>query len=339
VGTEHYAAVADMLQNASNAETLSKVIRARSRVTTLQRDASDAPELLRGIQGRIAALTESRTRLEQLIGELGTRIENLPVAEIAEREAARSKLEKAVARLIEEIGAIKQKAKVSEDELATLKKQSERLMRHNRRAQRLLNRRNLADESRKLLEEALGKYETTARIAIKDKVDAILSDVAHRDYACDLGDDFSLRLQMRSGHGIPKSGGENQLLSLVFIGALVQYAASRLNDNTVVLRPGTVAPLVLDAPLGQLDVDYQEAVAKYLPTLADQVVLLLSSSQCGPRVLDALEPRIGAEYVLISENTEPRGERRDSRLMIGAKEFVCSEFNRPRQMTRIERIR
>jgi DNA sulfur modification protein DndD len=107
----------------------------------------------------------------------------------------------------------------------------------------------------------------------------------------------------------------------------------------VVLRPGTIAPLVLDAPLGQLDQDYQEAVARYLPRLAGQVVLLLSSSQCGPRVLDALEPRIGAEYVLVSENTEPRGGRGESRLMIGSKEYAGSEFSRPRQMTRIERIR
>lgn len=338
-GSEQYAAVADMLRSASSPDTLGKVVRGRSRVTTLQREAADAPEALRVIQARIAALTTRRAQLEQEIAELGTKIENLPISEIAEREKARAALEKGIRKLTEEIGGAKVLLKNVEEEIAELQRETERIAKTNKKAQRVLKRRKLADESRILLEAMLETYEEEARGAVKAKVDSILSEVAHRDYLCDLGDDFALRLQMRSGHSIPKSGGENQLLSLVFMGALVQFAASRINDKNVVLRPGTVAPLVLDAPLGQLDVDYQEAVARYLPTLGEQVVLLLSSSQCPPRVFDALEPRVGAEYVLISENTEARGSRADSRMMIGAKEYVCSEFGRPRQMTRIERVR
>lgn len=338
-GTEHYAAVADMLRHASNTDTLGKVVRGRSRVMTLERDAADAPEALREIQARLAGLTTRRAMLEQEIAELGMKIESSPISEIAEREKARAALEHNITKLIEEIGGAKVLLEKLEGKIAEAKRETERITRTNEKAQRVLRRRKLVDDSRALLEAMLRTYEDEARESIKEKVDAILGEVAHRDYLCDLGEDFALRLQMRSGHGIPKSGGENQLLSLVFIGALVQFAASRLGDKNVVLRPGTVAPLVLDAPLGQLDMDYQEAVAQYLPKLAEQVVLLLSSSQCPPRVLDALEPRIGAEYVLISENVEPRGSRADSRLMIGSKEYVCSEFGRPRQMTRIERIR
>lgn len=337
--SEFYASVADLLRNASNAETHNKIVRAQARVNMLQKEAIDAPEQLRTIQTRISTAATKRTKVEQEIGELGKKIENLPFSEGPERERARISLEREVRKFTEEAGGIRVLIGQIELEISDLQKEQERATRHNKRAQKVLRRRQMVDECRTQLENTLATYETDARTAIRRQVNSILAEVAHRDYECDLGDDFSLRLQLRSGHGVPKSGGENQLLSLVFMGALMQFAASRISDKSVILRPGTVAPLVLDAPLGQLDVDYQEATSRHVPNLGEQVILLLSSSQCGPRVLEALEPRIGAEYVLISENPGPRGARRDSRLILASKEMSCSEFNRPRYMTRIERIR
>jgi hypothetical protein len=118
----------------------------------------------------------------------------------------------------------------------------------------------------------------------------------------------------------------------------VKFAASRINDETEILKPGTVAPLILDAPFGQLDPSYQESTASHIPKLAEQVVLLVSSSHGNPRVLEALRPYIGAEYILFSDNKEVRGLKDETRLIIHGKEYMTSRFSQPRTMSRIERV-
>ncbi|WP_204310755.1 hypothetical protein, partial [Escherichia coli] len=67
-------------------------------------------------------------------------------------------------------------------------------------------------------------------------------------------------------------------MSLAFTAALVAFAKSRVGMEDAILTPGTVAPLVLDAPIGHLDKSYRRATAEFLPEMAGQVVLLLSSS-------------------------------------------------------------
>src|SRR4051812_40482268 len=113
---------------------------------------------------------------------------------------------------------------------------------------------------------------------IQDEVNAILEVVAHKDFRCRISDSFAIEMILNE-RATAKSGGENQLLSLAFIASLVRFAAERIDADDLVLKPGTMAPLVLDAPLGQLDPSYQESVAEFLPKLAHQVVLLVSGSQ------------------------------------------------------------
>lgn len=50
-GTEHWNAVTDLLKKASNAEAMSRVVRARARVSVLRDEANDAAEALNRIQG------------------------------------------------------------------------------------------------------------------------------------------------------------------------------------------------------------------------------------------------------------------------------------------------
>ena len=127
-------------------------------------------------------------------------------------------------------------------------------------------------------------------------------------------------------------------MSLAFIASLVKFSASRINSTELILKPGTMAPLVLDAPLGQLDPSYQESVAEFLPKLAHQVVLLVSGSQGGEAVLKALQPYVAAEYVLIQENRGSQGKKKQLKCVLRGKERDLVLYNRPRNMTHIERL-
>lgn len=336
--SKEWRAVAELLKNASKAETMGRVVRARGRVNQLREEAADAPKALESIQARLGKFVDTRRRLEQEVAELGQKIEDLPLAEIAELEKAQKKLDQKIQQKREELGGVRGKINQLNLEKHQLERDLEKAARTNKLAQKLLNRRQLVVRSGELLSGLLKQYEEQARKTIQDEINDILKQVAHRDYQCRLKPNFSIELTFSDGRLTPKSGGENQLLSLVFIASLVKYAASRIDDDDLILKPGTVAPLVLDAPFGQLDTNYQEETARSIPKLAEQVVLLVSSSQGNKRVLKALEPFIGAEYVLFSENKETRGTKKETSLDLHGKKYVTSVFNRPKAMTRIERI-
>ena len=148
-----------------------------------------------------------------------------------------------------------------------------------------------------------------------------------------------MELLYPEGNAVPRSGGENQLMSLAFTSALIEYSRLRAGASGEILSPGTVAPLVLDSPFGQLDAQYREATASFVPRMASQVVLLVSSSQGDKTVMDALEPHIGAEYVLVSENRGDRGAKPDDSIVVQGREWRASLYNQDRTMTRIEKVR
>jgi DNA sulfur modification protein DndD len=276
-------------------------------------------------------------RLEQLLAELGARIEAIPIDDIREREASRKKKARELADVNQKLGECNVRWRQASDEEDKLKRLQNSLASKNKKAKGVVRRRELVVGALQLLDREVAAYETEARSELEQRVNEILETVAHKDFAARLGDDYELDLLL-TGKATAKSAGENQLLSLAFIAALVRFAADREDDDDSILKPGVVAPLILDAPLGQLDPMYQVSVAKFLPTLADQVVLLLSGSQGSDRVIDALRPYVGAEYVVIQQNKGRQGKKPPLTRMINGKEFNLIEYESERTQSRIERI-
>ncbi len=128
-------------------------------------------------------------------------------------------------------------------------------------------------------------------------------------------------------------------MSLAFISALVQFSMERSSKkDTPFFVPGTIAPLVLDSPFGKLDKRYKKDTASFVPQMASQVVLLLSSSQGDDEVVAVLSPFVGCEYVLISENRGALGRKSEDEIVLRGKRRATSLFNRPRNLTRIEEV-
>ncbi|MDG7001117.1 MAG: hypothetical protein JRN15_18640, partial [Nitrososphaerota archaeon] len=167
-----------------------------------------------------------------------------------------------------------------------------------------------------------------------------LNVTARRNYRFEFGTGFSFDLTYSSnGKTVPRSSGENQLLSLAFIAALIKFCRSRSNGKEdPLLIPGVVAPLVLDSPFGQLDSTYRVDTSRFIATMAEQVALFVSSSQGSQDVLDSLESRIGKEYVLISENRGPRNGKHTEQLHLKGHTYETSLFGCEKEMTRIVEV-
>jgi DNA sulfur modification protein DndD len=337
-GSAEYASVMGLLKKASNAEILSHVVRARSRVNQFKETSAEAAKALEDVQGRVGRLHERRMSIEQRLAVLDKKMAEVKGAEIAEREQARLELKKKISKGYQDIGTSRERLSQAQRTLAEHEKTMEKLVSQNERAQAFLARRDLARAGQERLVTLLAEHELSAREQIERSINKVLNTVARRDYKFAFGDDFSMRLLYPDGKPVPRSGGENQLVSLAFTSALIQYSRMRLTASGGILTPGTIAPLVLDSPFGQLDVQYRGSTASFVPTMAGQVILLVSSSQGDKMVMEALEPFIGAQYLLVSENSGDRGEKPNDAIVLRGREHNASLFNQERTLTRVEKV-
>ena len=337
--TTEWAAVAGLLAEAGNADTMTRVIRAAARLRALQDEAQEAPRELETIQGRIAAYVERRRGLEQQIEQESKKLENFNLEEVREREAARISLGKDIENLSRDIWAVEASIERRQTEIDETAAKLTLHVAKNEKAKSILGKRSLAIAAATQLRTRLADYEGDARRDIQTEINKILKIAARRAYRFEFAEDFTMSLHLENVEGpVPKSGGENQLMSLSFTAALVDFARSRLGEEHAILSPGTVAPLVLDAPIGHLDKSYRSATAAFLPEMASQILLLLSSGHTEGGVLEALGPRIGRQYILVSENRGDREGRTGDEIIVGGVSYSRSLFNQERNQVRLVEV-
>ncbi len=85
--------------------------------------------------------------------------------------------------------------------------------------------------------------------------------------------------------------------------------------------------MVLDSPFGQLDEAYRQATAEYVPQMASQVLLMISKSQASGGVMEAIQNRIGEEFVLVRHNRAGRGDRALEIRQFGGKDIETAIFD------------
>jgi DNA sulfur modification protein DndD len=193
------------------------------------------------------------------------------------------------------------------------------------RAKRRLERvDSVVDLLRRLLEvesEDLGKE-------LGKEIERVFSRVTLQDYRLQLTQDFSLRLlkTIRTESGmvsveVAHGQGHRQVMSLVFISSLVALAQRR-NEIPSIMKDlqGGDYPLVMDSPFGQLGEEFRGAIAKNVPQLAPQAIVLVSSSQYRGEVERELgsSNRIGRRYILRYHAPSKRDDAAGSLTLNGA---------------------
>jgi len=58
-----------------------------------------------------------------------------------------------------------------------------------------------------------------------------------------------------------------------------------------------IGPIVMDTPLGRLDPNHRKNLISYMPSMAEQVIMLVHEGEMSKtEILDSLKTRIGAMY-------------------------------------------
>lgn len=330
--------VYSLLESAGNAQVMNRVTSAKAQGSALQRTQKNAVAALEERNQELSKLADREAALEQAINKLDQEIGQIPHDEIQDKERSRKEAKNKVSQLEQEIGGLNHEIRRMESEKKDAERRYDEIAKQSDRARPLMERRDFAKEVEDHLRHQLQEHEQSALGVIRKQVGEILENTARRNYKFSLTDDYRMDLLFSDGQPVPRSGGQNQLMSLAFIAALVRFAKLRSQGSGDILIPGLVAPLVLDSPFGQLDNINRSATADFIPKLAEQVVVLVSRGQGDEAVLHALRPRVGAEYVLVSENRGDQGGKPEDEIMLSDKRYPLNVFNCERDMTKIVEV-
>lgn len=205
-----------------------------------------------------------------------------------------------------------------ESDLETVRRDIESSKQLASAAAKAQRRLKAVDDSIALLETVREHEMRDLQKILNDEIDAHFQNIIDRAYWAELSSDFVLRLKKRVGLGeleevidVAKSTGQGQVTSLVFIASLVSLARRRDEIPTILKGlEGGEYPMVMDSPFGQLGDEFRAGVSKWIPTLAPQVVVFVSSSQYKGKVEELLNEggRVGRRYLLAYHGPTKRSD-------------------------------
>jgi DNA sulfur modification protein DndD len=259
--------------------------------------------------GRVTSQRDRIHRLEEEDSDVRRQLSDVPLEDVQRLEAKRQDMDRRITDANRKIGsagtALAKATKEIEQQVNELKnaKVTDEL------AAKARERLQLVHSVQAALQEILVIRSEDMRNRLDAKVKKVFADITFRPYIPILSQDFSLGL-FQDVNGVllpvPKSTGENQVLSLSFVAAVSELAreisVGRTSDGEVSADAG-VFPIVMDAAFGSLDENYQREVARALAKMAPQLVVLVSKSQGLGKVLGELSPHLSHIGVIVTHTT------------------------------------
>ena len=289
-------------------------------------------------RARLADLSEQRDDLEQQRNRIQRRLDEIhdQIGEesgetIAGLEGKRQEwLEKRDAQKVAE-GGFREAIDRKKQEIEALDRQINESKQKDDAADLARRRLRLLDDASKTLDDILRIEMASLRRALNEEIRTHFDHIIDRKYWAELTEDFVLQIRkevpgQEGSEIVAQSTGQRQVTSLVFIASLVSLARKR-RDRPAILPEveGGIFPLVMDSPFGQLGKEFRRGVAKWIPGLAPQVILMVSSTQYEGEVEEEIEPRVGKRYFLRYHGPRSEGSQRPSIRVAGAARTIYEE--------------
>lgn len=288
-------------------------------------------ESLATLLERIQTERERVSRLEARKSELDGKLKDSRMEGVQQLESKRIDLDTRIATKNQQKGSIIAELDSVTREIVQKAREMSRAQVTDELAQKARARSELVLAVKKALEDILAYREEDMRRRLDAEVKEVFKGITFKPYVPTLNEGFELTLHQNVDGvelPVPKSTGENQILSLSFVAAVSKLAreirkGGRAEGESAV-DAGTY-PIVMDAAFGSLDQDYQEAVSRALAKMAPQLVVLVSKSQGLGKVVDELLPYVSHLGVIEAHTTAPGDIAEDIELEGMAYPYIRSD--------------
>jgi DNA sulfur modification protein DndD len=291
---------------------------------------------------RIGDQRDRVSRLEETKSELDGKLRDIRLENVQSLESKRIDLDNRRSDKERQIGA-------ANHDLEQITKDIEQKTKDRKNAEvtdelaiKARARSELVQNVRRALEEILEIRKDDMRRRLDEELKSVFRSITHKNYVPSLSEGFELTLHTNVDGvqlPVPKSTGENQILSLSFVAAVSKLAREirkeRRAEGQAAADAGTY-PIVMDAAFGSLDHDYQEAVSRALAQMAPQLVVLVSKSQGLGKVADELNPYVSHLGVIESHTNLTSKPEDDIELRGYSHPYIrhaASEFSSLKEIT------
>ena len=244
------------------------------------------------------------SKIEESLATISEQLIDVGDLDIAALEQKRLKFEEEKSAMILEFN--ENTGRISEigENIINLENQIQ-LIRTGQRQTRLAQKRlNSSNEAVQTLEKMLFSFQIDFKDRLQKSMKDNFSKITTLPYYPVISDDFVVKL-MENTTGQPLNvgagTGAEQVLSVTFILGLVQEIRSKVSGE-VMAQDDSAYPIVLDSPFGQLGSQYRQGVAKFIPSIADQTIILVSETQWRVEAANALESLKPKKYCLTYHN-------------------------------------
>ena len=329
-GTEAFDKIQSLIGKAADPELLNRLQKARSRLTAVK---TLAPQAKERIEENFKEVREARKLIhstQQELENVSSRILELDDDKIRSLEKQRIALKNKIRETDRSITRLSDKIDEHIKSKHQLEDQAKKIKGLSPRAKVLKAKIDLIEKVEERISDELIQSENDIHKILAQKIDSFLEKYLRQDYRVSITSDLKICLQDRNGKPVPPSGGQAAILSFIYISSLIAIARERRDLESTILTPGAIAPLVFDAPFSKLDPKYAPNVARELPKLVDQLVVLMYQDD-GKDVSQTLrsEGKLGKEYYFCEEIASDQGNVEIHTLTFNGKEVPVTRYNCP----------
>lgn len=300
-GTSHRKAVQAWLEKAGLAEVEAATYRVQAQVDELERQIPDFWREVDHEQAEIQQIKQKLGQIDDELDEIGGQLRQSSREDIRQLQIRLDSIEHRIEDYTLEKGQNLERNARIEQEIKQFNKQlKERKL--NQGKQKLAQKRiDAAQDAVDRLKQLKVNQDVLFREQLEAEIAQLYAEISFKPYVPRLSERYELSLIEPTGdleNGVGASTGENQILSLAFIGSIIERVR-QWNQAGLIMGPdSSTFPVVMDSPFGSLDSVYRRQVAKLLPGLADQMIVMVTKTQWRTEVAEEMQARIGREYVL-----------------------------------------
>ncbi|MEE3719602.1 AAA family ATPase [Tumidithrix elongata RA019] len=307
-GSPNYEQVKTWLDKAGLADVETATLKLEGFVDEVEKQATDFWQGIDTKQANINHLKSNISRLELELEAIRDQLRHSPIEDIRQMQTRIDQVDRKVEDLNLEKGAKQQKITDYRLQIENLSKQIKN-SKQNEGKQKLAQKRiNAAQEAIDLLIDLKANRNELFRKQLEARIDQIFSQISFKALTPRLSEKYELSLvETVAGQEVQSgaSTGENQILSLSFIGSIIDCVREWSKTGLVMGPDSSTFPIVMDSPFGSLDEIYRRQVARLIPRLANQLVVMVTKTQWRIEVAEEMTARIGKEYVFVFNSNKP----------------------------------
>ncbi|MHC5857576.1 AAA family ATPase [Nostoc sp.] len=312
-GNHSHTHVSTWLNKAGSSAVEETAIRMIAQVDEIDKQAIGFWEEVDREQSRINQLRQSISQIESDLDNIQERLRKDANEEISSLQKRLDEIESKIDELNREQGANQQQIAQFTTEIEGLNKQIAK-QKLNEDKQTLAQRRiNATQDAIERLTEVRNRQEQQFRLQLEKRVQEIFMEISVTPYIPKISEKYELTLvENTTGIEAPvaASTGENQILSLSFIASIIDKVREWSEKRKMMMIPdSSTFPIVMDSPFGSLDENSRRHIAKTIPQLANQLIVLVTKTQWRGEVETEMTNRIGREYVLTYYSSKPDCEQ------------------------------